>query len=140
MGGYKHIEKCIGAFIAGQYRNAIEIGIGTNPEAAWILYEKGVRVRATDIRDIPSPDWLPFFIDDIFAPDLALYAGVDVLYAIRPAIEMVPSLITLAQQVNCDLLVFHLGFESWGDGGEIIDCGVPLHCYYRCQNPSNSVA
>ena len=139
MGGYKHIEKCIGAYIAAHYRNAIEIGIGTNPAAAQIIHNQGAGIRATDIRDLPLPDWLPFFTDDIFTPDPALYAGADVLYSVRPAIEMVPPMVALARRVNCDVLVYHLGFESWGDGGEIIDSGVPLHCYYRHQNPSKSV-
>ena len=52
---------------------------------------------------------------------------------------MIPPLIALAQQVNCDLLVYHLGFESYGKGGERIDCGVLLHRYHRYQNPSKSV-
>jgi hypothetical protein len=139
MGGYKHIEKCIGAYIAVHYRNAVEVGVGTNPEAARKIHGAGVRVRATDIRDVQSPAWLPFVLDDVFAPDFAWYLGADVLYAVRPAIEMVPPLITLAMWVDCDLLVYHLGFESWGNGGKIIDCGVPLHCYYQRQNPSKSV-
>jgi hypothetical protein len=140
MGGYKHIERCIGAYIAAQYRNAVEVGVGTNPEAARVIRDMGVRVRATDIRDVPPPAWLPFVVDDVFSPDLSWYAGADVLYAVRPAVEMVPPLLALAGQMDCDLLVYHLGYESWGDGGEIIDCGVPLHCYYRRQKPSKSVA
>ncbi len=43
---------------------------------------------------------------------------------------MIPPLISLAQALNCDLVVYHLGFESYGDGGSIVDCGVPLHYYY----------
>jgi hypothetical protein len=140
MGGYKHIEKCIGAYVATHYRNAVEVGMGTNPEAARVIHDMGVSVRATDIRDLPPLTWLPFIIDDVFSPALAWYAGADVVYAVRPAVEMVPPLIALAGRVDCDLLVYHLGFESWGDGGEIIDCGVPLHRYYQCQKPSKSVA
>jgi uncharacterized UPF0146 family protein len=139
MGGYKHIEKCVGTYIASHYRDAVEAGVGENTDAAQILYEAGVQVRGTDIRDLVQPDWLCFSIDDLFEPDLLKYEGADVIYAIRPAEEMVPPLIALAQRVNCDLLVYHLGFESYGDGGEHIDCGVLLHCYHRHQNPSKSV-
>jgi len=139
MGGYKHIERCIGTYIAAHYRNAVETGVGKNTGVAQILHKAGVRIRCTDIRQFSQPAWLPFTLDDVFEPDLNLYAGADLLYAIRPAEEMVPSLISLARRVNCDLLVYHLGFESYGDGGELIDCGVLLHRYFRHQNPSNSV-
>jgi len=139
MGGYKHIEKCVGTYIAAHYRDAVEVGVGENTDAAQILHEAGVQVRGTDIRDLVQPDWLCFSIDDLFEPDLLKYEGADVIYAIRPAEEMVPPLIALAQRVNCDLLVYHLGFESYGDGGEHIDCGVLLHCYHRHQKPSKSV-
>jgi len=139
MGGYKHIEKCVGTYIAAHYQDAVEAGVGENTDAAQILNAAGIRVRAIDVRALVHPDWLRFSVDDIFEPDLSKYAGADVIYAIRPAEEMMPRLISLAQQVNCDLLVYHLGFESYGNGGECIDCGVLLHRYYRCQNPSKSV-
>ena len=35
----------------------------------------------------------------------------------------------LARAINCDLLVYHLGFEVYENGGERIDCGVLLHRY-----------
>jgi uncharacterized UPF0146 family protein len=139
MGGYKHIEKSIGTYIAAHYRDAVEAGVGKNTDAAQILNAAGVRVRAIDVRALVHPDWLCFSVDDIFEPDLSKYAGADVIYAIRPAEEMIPPLIALAQRVNCDLLVYHLGFESYGKGGERIDCGVLLHRYHRHQNPSKSV-
>jgi hypothetical protein len=140
MDGYKHIEHCCGAFIASHYKNAVEIGVGNNPDAAQCVNEAGCRIRATDIRACRLPGWLSFARDDIFSPDLSCYAGADVLYAIRPAEEMIPPLIALARTLDCDLVVYHLGFESYGDGGTIVDCGVPLHFYYRRgQNPSKSV-
>jgi len=139
MGGYKHIEKSIGTYIAAHYRDAVEVGVGENTDAAHILNAAGVRVRAIDVKALVHPDWLHFSVDDIFKPDLSKYGGADVIYAIRPAEEMVSSLIALAQLVNCDLLIYHLGFESYGNWGERIDCGVLLHRYHRHQNPSKSV-
>ncbi|HNX16892.1 MAG TPA: UPF0146 family protein [Methanoregula sp.] len=140
MDGYKHIEHCVGEYIAAHYRNPVEIGIGKNPSAAQCIHEAGIRVRATDIHPVQLPDWLSFTRDDIFSPDISSYEGADVLYAVRPAEEMIPPMIALAKKLDCDLVVYHLGFESYGNGGKIIDCGVPLHCYYRRgQNPSNSV-
>ena len=139
MDQYKHIETCIGRYIAGNYSRAVEIGIGRNTEAAQILSGAGKLLCCTDVKQMPVPDDLPFRIDDIFSPDVTLYRQADVIYAIRPAIEMVPPLVGLAERINCDLIVYHLGFESWGNGGEKIDCGVVLHRYYRHQNPSKRV-
>jgi uncharacterized protein len=139
MGEYKHIETCIGRYIAGHYSRAVEIGIGRNTEAARILTDTGILIRSTDVKNLPVPAWLAFAADDIFSPDLSLYRGADVLYAIRPAIEMIPPLITLAETIDSDLVVYHLGFESYGNGGEKIDCGVILHRYFSVQKPSKSV-
>jgi uncharacterized UPF0146 family protein len=139
MDEYKHIETCIGRYIADNYSNAVEVGIGKNTDAAEILSRTGTLLRTTDIKKMPFPDDLAFIIDDVFSPDISQYLGADVIYAIRPAIEMIPPLIALAKRVNCDLIVYHLGFESYGNGGEKIDCGVILHRYFRCQNPSNRV-
>ena len=139
MDEYKHIETCIGRFIAGTYQHAVEVGIGKNTEAAQILAGAGKLLRTTDIRPLPVPEDLAFVTDDVFSPDISLYEGAGVIYAIRPAIEMIPPLITVARRVNCDCIVYHLGFEVYGKGGERIDCGAVLHRYFRCQNPSNRV-
>jgi len=136
---YKHIETCIGRYIAGNYSHAVEVGIGKNTVAAEILSRAGTLLHSTDVKKMPIPDDLAFIIDDVFSPDISLYQGADVMYAIRPAIEMIPPLITLAGKVNCDLIVYHLGFECYQNGGEKIDCGVILHRYVRRQNPSNRV-
>ena len=135
MGSYKHIETCIGEYIAKHYTDAIEVGIGKNTEAARILLNAGTRVRCTDVKDREVPEWLYFTSDDIFSPDISLYKGADVIYAIRPAIEMIPPLLELAQTINCDLIVYHLGFECYGKGGEKIDCGVLLHRYFKASEP-----
>ncbi|MDD1716944.1 MAG: hypothetical protein LUQ45_01665 [Methanoregulaceae archaeon] len=130
MSEYKRIERCIGEYIARNYRSATEVGIGDNITAAELLLVAGVPVLGTDIRvpDLPGP--VRIERDDIFCPSLALYRNTDVIYSIRPPPELVPPLIALARGIDCDLLVYHLGFECYRDGGKIIDCGVPLHLYH----------
>lgn len=139
MGEYKHIETCIGTYIAAQYASAVEIGIGKNAVAAQIIRDAKKQIRCTDIRKTIRGNTLNFFIDDVFEPDIALYSGAEVIYAIRPAIEMIPALISLAERINADLLVYHLGFELYGDGGESLDCGVLLHRYYSRRKPPKRV-
>ncbi|MDD1661742.1 MAG: hypothetical protein LUO97_05180 [Methanomicrobiales archaeon] len=135
MGPYKRIERLIGDYIKEKYRHAVEIGVGENLVAARILRDAGVSIRCTDIRPLPPEPGIPIEPDDIFSPGDGLYAGADLLYAIRPGVEMVPALIALAQRTGADLLVYHLGNEVYGNGGEIIDCGVILHRYYSREKP-----
>lgn len=135
MGSYKRIEKCVGDYIASHYRGPVEVGVGNNPGAAELIHAAGIPVRCTDIRERIVPEGVVFRIDDVFEPDLSIYSGADVIYAIRPAIEMLPPLIALAQRLGCDLLVYHLGFETYENGGETIDCGVLLHRYVRGSEP-----
>lgn len=139
MSGHKRIERCIADYIIGNYRNVAEVGVGGNPDAALLIRDAGIPVFCTDSRNLPPVPGLTIIQDDIFSPVISLYQGIDLIYSIRPHEEMIPSLIHLATQVDCDLLVYHLGFECCGDGGELVECGVVLHCYYRRQNPSKSV-
>jgi uncharacterized UPF0146 family protein len=139
MGAHKHIERCIGAWIASRYHSAAEVGAGNNFIAAVILRDAGVKVFCTDIQRPRITEDIPFFIDDVFCPDISLYQGVEVIYSIRPGEEMMPALIRLARHLDVDLLIYHLGFEGYGRGGEIIDCGVTLHCYHKSQNPLKRV-
>jgi uncharacterized UPF0146 family protein len=130
MGPYKRIERLIGDYIGRNYRCAVEIGVGENLVAARIIRDAGVSIRCTDIRPVPSENGIPIAKDDIFSPKEGLYSGADLLYAIRPGVEMVPPLIALAEKTGADLLVYHLGNEIYGTGGELVDCGVILHRYY----------
>jgi len=135
MDSYKHIETSIGDYIAGHYATVVEIGVGNNPGAASIIHAAGIPIRCTDIRLRDLPAGMAFVIDDVFEPDLSIYAGADLIYAIRPAIEMMAPLIALAKRADCDLLVYHLGFEFYESGGDRIDCGVILHRYVRGSEP-----
>lgn len=72
---------------------------------------------------------MDFFVDDIFCPTESLYYGADLIYSIRPGVEMIHPMVELAQRVDADLIVYHLGNELYARGGEIIECGVPLHRY-----------
>lgn len=136
---HKHIEEHIGEFIAKNYRKIAEIGVGKNFETARIIRDAGRSIFLTDIRaHCPAPGFR-IVLDDVFSPDLSLYCGLDLVYSVRPAPEMIPPMITLARSVNCDLLVYHLGFEGYGNGGEVIECGVTLNRYYKSQKPSKSV-
>lgn len=136
MRPYKRIESLIGLYISQNYHSAIEVGVGVNTACARILRDAGIEIRCTDVRPVVAAPGIPLRIDDVFEPDLPFYQGVDVIYAIRPGVEMVPPLVRLASSIGADLLLYHLGFEMYRDGGEIVDCGVILHRYCPRENPS----
>ncbi|MDD1679219.1 MAG: hypothetical protein LUO93_08590 [Methanomicrobiales archaeon] len=132
MRPYKRIERCIARYLGPRYHTAVEIGVGVNFEVADALSRQGCRVSCTDIHPGRSPSpTLPVFVDDIFRPTESIYLGADLLYAVRPGVEMVPALIDLACRIDADLLVYHLGNELYEGGGEVIECGVTLHRYHR---------
>lgn len=71
-------------------------------------------------------------MDDIYNPTRSYYQGADVIYAIRPGCEIIPPMIDLARCAGADLIVYHLGFELYENGGETIDLGnILLHRYVK---------
>ncbi|WFN33528.1 hypothetical protein L1S32_06605 [Methanogenium sp. S4BF] len=130
MGNYKHIEERFSRYIIGNYHSAAEIGVGRNFTVAELVARAGVAVRTTDVFPQQPPETIPFLRDDVCAPDTAWYRGTELIYAVRPGIEMVPCIIALARSVNADCIIYHLGNEIYERGGRIIDCGVVLHQYH----------
>ncbi len=140
MAPHKSIEQDVAEYIVLHYRRAVEIGPGRTFTAARILHNSGRLLTAVDIHPCTAPPGVPFVQDDIWNPLPAHYTGADVLYAIRPGYEILPSIIRLGKEIGADVIVYHLGFETWGDGGEIIRAGqIFLHRYYQVVNPSKRV-
>lgn len=108
-------SSCEGIFdyIVSGYDSAVEIGIGHYPDVGLALLKKGIHVFATDI--IPfHHDGIEIFVDDISHPDLSLYSGIQIMYAIRPPLELVPYMKRVAKEVNADLIVKLLSSECPG--------------------------
>lgn len=122
------IETTIGRYIAENYRSAVEVGFGGKTVAAEIVRNAGIPILCTDVHAYPNCG-VPSVVDDCVEPTISLYKA-EVIYAIRPGTEMVPALIELAKRVGADLIVYHLGFEIYENGGErIVTNGVMLHRY-----------
>lgn len=130
MGNYKHIEERFSRFITEHYCSATEVGVGRNFTVAESLAKAGVAVRTADIFPQEPPEGIPFLRDDVCEPEIDWYRGSELIYAVRPGIEMMPCIIALAREVNADCIVYHLGNEIYERGGRIIDCGVVLRQYY----------
>ena len=125
-------EQEIGRYIAMHFRRVVEVGVGNNFEAARVIHEAGVGIVCTDIREREPPGGIRFARDDVSCPHKGLYRGMDCIFAIRPGEEMMLPLVALASEVGADLLIYHLGFEIYEDGGEIISVGkVLIHRYVQ---------
>ncbi len=127
-------EHEIGRYIAEHYRHVVEVGVGNNFEAARVVHDARVHILCVDIKGREPPGGIRFARDDATRPEMHLYRGADCIFAIRPGEELMHPLIDLASGVGADLLVYHLGFEIYEDGGEIIRVGnIVLHRYVRAE-------
>lgn len=125
------IEKTVGVYIRDHYHSAVEIGFGGRTIAAEILKDADIPILCTDVHAYPQ-NRVPAVVDDVFSPTLSYYENAEVLYAIRPGCEMIPPMMELARQTEADLIVYHLGFELYENGGETIDLGnILLHRYVK---------
>ena len=96
-------------YLSCNYKQVVEVGIGLYPKVALALKARGVRVGATDIQ--PEFVGLPVEFDDIRSPRLDLYEGAQAIYAVRPPLELLPSLKGLANKLAIDLIVKPLADE-----------------------------
>jgi uncharacterized protein len=112
--------KGLADYISRKYTIAAEIGIGHFPDMAFSLLERGVRVFATDIRQFRY-ERLRVAMDNIVEPDFSLYKGVELVYSIRPPVELVPYMSNLAKKISADLIVKPLASEH--TGGELVRYG-----------------
>ena len=103
-------------FVIKNYSNVeriVEIGVGAYPSVAVRLKEllPSVSVIVTDIDRMKLATIKEEYVelepvyDDIFEPQLMIYAGADLLYSIRPPPEMIPEIMKMALNVGSDLLI-----------------------------------
>ena len=105
--------KGLSDYMAVTYHCAAEIGVGHFPDVGLNLLKKGLRVFATDVKPFLY-DGLDVFVDDVTHPDLSLFTGVEIVYSVRPPLELVPYMERLSKQVLADLAVKPLYSEYPG--------------------------
>ena len=96
-------------YLSCNYQRVVEVGIGLYPRVALALQARGLQVAATDIQ--PEFMGVPVEFDDIIAPRLDLYEGAQVIYAVRPPLELLASLKVLAKRLAVDLVIKPLAGE-----------------------------
>ena len=115
-------------YIARHYRSAAEIGIGPFPDVGRALQDKGLRILATDIRPYRY-DGIEVFVDDVTDPDLTLYRGIQLIYSVRPPLELVPYMKRVACEINADMIIKPLSSEY--PGGQLVGGGKTAFFQWR---------
>lgn len=109
METYRRIEGLVD-FIVERYETAAEIGVGHFPDVALSLQKRGLKVFATDIKQLLY-DGVDVIVDDITSPILSHYEGIDLIYSMRPPAELVPYIAGLAKTISADVIVKPLSSE-----------------------------
>ena len=91
----------------------VEVGCGRRSRTAFIL-TRSLDIIVTDILESEAVDGCikPFYIkDDITSPDLNLYQNAQLLYSLRPPLEIQHSILRVALSVQADVLLKPLDDE-----------------------------
>ncbi len=114
MGLDQQSSLLLSEFIKRNYsQKIVEVACGKHSYIALIL-SQSLQVVATDVRDCKDIDERirPLYAkDDIESPDLKLYQNAQLLYSIRPPIEIQHSILKMARVVHADILIKPLGCE-----------------------------
>ncbi|PSQ42225.1 hypothetical protein BRD17_09170 [Halobacteriales archaeon SW_7_68_16] len=89
----------------------VEVGVGTRIAVADLLADRGVAVTATDVVDRSVPATVGFVRDDVTAPDLDIYRGVEAIYALRCPPDLQPALARLGRRLDTTVLITTLGAD-----------------------------
>ena len=94
-----------------RYDDLVEVGVGSQPDVAAALADRGRTVTATDIHERDVPAGVRFVRDDVTDPDPAVYRGADAVYALNCPPELQRPLSAVARTAGADCLFTTLGTD-----------------------------
>lgn len=113
-----NVAQTLATLIQHNYLTTIvEVGCGRYSATAQAL-RPFFKVIATDILERQDVDnrMKPIYAkDDIRSPDLRLYRGVNLVYSVRPPLEIQPSIVDLSERLGADALIKPFGSEIIAD-------------------------
>ncbi len=132
-----HEFRAIARYIAENYPSAtkiVEVGVGKVPDVAIELQRllPACEVVVTDVAEPPELSGRVKFVrDNITEPNLSVYEGATLVYAVRPPPELQPYLLEVVREVGADLLIKPLAGESMSlRGGKLINYrGVAFYAF-----------
>jgi hypothetical protein len=78
------------------YDRLVEVGVGRRADVAAALVAAGCSVTATDVVARAVPEGVDVVVDDVLAPDPAVYADADCVYALNCPPELHRPLVAVA--------------------------------------------
>ena len=91
----------------------VEVCVGNHFKVAEKLSQK-LHVVCTDIK--PRKAKVEFYVDDVMDPDLRIYAGAELIYSLRPPLELYSYIVKLSKAVRADCLIRPFGNEFSNEG------------------------
>lgn len=94
-----------------QYDTLVEVGVGERPAVARALRDRGCTVSVTDVEPpaVSTATELRVVLDDVTAPDEAIYGDADAIYALNCPPELQRPVLDLARSVDAACLFTTLG-------------------------------
>lgn len=92
-----------------EFDSAVEVGVGNRFDLAERLVDAGVSVTATDVVRREVPAGVTFVRDDVTDPDIAVYEGAGVVYALRLPPELQGAVVAVAREVDAACFFTTLG-------------------------------
>ena len=134
MAVHECVAEVLREFIKNNYsRMIVEVGCGRFSAVA-VALRACFKVTATDILETDAVDCrlAPIYVkDDITCPDLRLYRGANLIYSIRPPLDIQPSILDLSERIGADALIKPFGSEIIEDMRlHLRSCrGLPVHLF-----------
>lgn len=131
---HERVAEVLREFIKNNYsRMIVEVGCGRFSAIA-VALRPCFKVAATDILETDAVDCrlAPIYVkDDVTGPDLRLYRGANLIYSIRPPLEIQPSILDLSERIGADALIKPFGSEIIEDMRlNLRSCrGLPLYLF-----------
>jgi uncharacterized UPF0146 family protein len=98
--------------VFAEFDRLVEVGVGKRTDVAAALAERGCAVTATDVHERAVPSSVPFVVDDVTDPDLAVYADADAVYALNCPPELHRPLVDVASAVDAACAFTTLGGDQ----------------------------
>jgi uncharacterized UPF0146 family protein len=94
------------------YDRLVEVGVGRRADVAGALAAAGCSVTATDVVAREVPEGVDFVVDDVLAPDSAVYADADCVYALNCPPELHRPLVAVAEGAGAACAFTTLGGDQ----------------------------
>ena len=114
----KVVEVCVGNYFKVAERIAEKLDVVC---VDWKIPKKMPKVK-TELR---------FVVDDVMEPNLSIYEGSELIYSLRPPLELYYYIVRISEAVGADCLIRPFGNEFSNEGRLINYKGERFYVWFR---------